>query len=590
MMNTATNTTPHIVVVVLGDVGRSPRMQYHTRSLLEQGYYVSLVGYDGEDLIPDLQQQQHQQQNQQHQHETIHPQRLNVVRFTPYCPPTWLKQYKLKGKIPIGLPIYLIIRLFGLLFGLIYALWFRVPVRKSSSSDAASSTVTTTTMMMPPVQCILVQNPPSIPLLLISYIYCITHSRMVKIQTSTPTITTITPTTKSTSQTEQKKYHILRPGLIIDWHNLGYTMFDTPSNHPITKVAKLYEQFLAPLADGNLCVTNAMKDYLIQEFYICNKKLKVLYDRPPEFFHCTSLEKKHDLMMKLQSEMEGSCPMLKEMRLRLECYKNESDDVEECTLFTKSIVQNDGTKVIHPQDNQPILLISSTSWTPDEDFSILLDALVALDSNIVPKIKDGDSSSNSNSTTVPKNHPHFIVIVTGKGPQKEMYRAKINQLNLTHVSIITMWLEAEDYPILLGCADMGISLHLSTSNLDLPMKIYDFFGCEVPVCAVGFPCLDELVKDDENGRIFTSSTELSSQLYNLCCGKERDEKDDYKLVGDLSRYRKNIRDISRWRENWVLNAHEIIKEYFPSVSGAAEASAPTTAANSDSDNLKSKTE
>ena len=38
----------HAVVVVAGDVGRSPRMQYHALSLAEHGYAVTLVGYAGE--------------------------------------------------------------------------------------------------------------------------------------------------------------------------------------------------------------------------------------------------------------------------------------------------------------------------------------------------------------------------------------------------------------------------------------------------------------------------------------------------------------------------------------------------------------
>ena len=38
----------HIIVIVLGDLGRSPRMQYHANSLLKQGHSVSLVGYNGE--------------------------------------------------------------------------------------------------------------------------------------------------------------------------------------------------------------------------------------------------------------------------------------------------------------------------------------------------------------------------------------------------------------------------------------------------------------------------------------------------------------------------------------------------------------
>ena len=34
-------------VVVLGDIGRSPRMQYHSLSLADAGYEVSLIGYEG---------------------------------------------------------------------------------------------------------------------------------------------------------------------------------------------------------------------------------------------------------------------------------------------------------------------------------------------------------------------------------------------------------------------------------------------------------------------------------------------------------------------------------------------------------------
>lgn len=47
----------HYVVLVLGDVGRSPRMQYHTVSLAElPGASVSLVGYTGEDCVADVEQ------------------------------------------------------------------------------------------------------------------------------------------------------------------------------------------------------------------------------------------------------------------------------------------------------------------------------------------------------------------------------------------------------------------------------------------------------------------------------------------------------------------------------------------------------
>ena len=36
-----------VQVVVLGDIGRSPRMQYHAISIAKHGGYVDLVGYRG---------------------------------------------------------------------------------------------------------------------------------------------------------------------------------------------------------------------------------------------------------------------------------------------------------------------------------------------------------------------------------------------------------------------------------------------------------------------------------------------------------------------------------------------------------------
>ena len=37
-----------VQIVVLGDLGRSPRMQYHASSILKHGAHVQLIGYQGE--------------------------------------------------------------------------------------------------------------------------------------------------------------------------------------------------------------------------------------------------------------------------------------------------------------------------------------------------------------------------------------------------------------------------------------------------------------------------------------------------------------------------------------------------------------
>ena len=46
--------------------------------------------------------------------------------------------------------------------------------------------------------------------------------------------------------------------------------------------------------------------------------------------------------------------------------------------------------------------------------------------------------------------PKLLFVITGKGPLKEKYEEEISRMSLQHVKIITMWLSAEDYPLLLG--------------------------------------------------------------------------------------------------------------------------------------------
>lgn len=38
---------PRICVLVLGDIGRSPRMQYHALSCAKAGFQVDMVGFGG---------------------------------------------------------------------------------------------------------------------------------------------------------------------------------------------------------------------------------------------------------------------------------------------------------------------------------------------------------------------------------------------------------------------------------------------------------------------------------------------------------------------------------------------------------------
>ena len=74
-------------------------------------------------------------------------------------------------------------------------------------------------------------------------------------------------------------------------------------------------------------------------------------------------------------------------------------------------------------------------------------------------------------SSVNRNLPPLICVITGKGPQKQFYLEEIAKLDFTRIQVETPWLEAADYPLLLGSADLGVSLHTSSSGLDLPMKV-----------------------------------------------------------------------------------------------------------------------
>lgn len=119
-------------------------------------------------------------------------------------------------------------------------------------------------------------------------------------------------------------------------------------------------------------------------------------------------------------------------------------------------------------------------------------------------------------------------------------------INWQRVRITTAWLKPDDYPRLLGSADLGISMHASSSKLDLPMKIVDMFGCGLPVCSVDYQCIGELVKPGY-GELFTDADGLCKQLVKLLSGFPENsllnEIGD-KIIEDYAQ--KNM----RWRYSW----------------------------------------
>ncbi|XP_046603493.1 chitobiosyldiphosphodolichol beta-mannosyltransferase-like [Neodiprion virginianus] len=384
--------TKNVCVVVLGDVGRSPRMQNHALSFAKEGYEVDVVGYAGSDPLTELRE---------------HPEvKIWYMRPVP--------------NLPEGLP-----RLLS--YG-IKVIWQCVTLLATFFTKRRSS-------------YLILQNPPGIPTIPICWLFC--------------TLTGVQFT--------------------IDWHNYAYTIqaLNSGSDDIFVKVTRRVEFSFGRQAKSNLCVSEAMRADLQNRW---NIRAKVLYDRPSEEFHSITLAEKHLFLLKLSKVYEQLC-----------------GQDQKSTAFTETLENGE----IALRKERPALIVSSTSWTPDEDFEILISALQEYETNCLNQVH---------------GLPDIICFITGKGPLKEFYRAIMDRKNWRHITVITPWLENTDYPKLLASADLGICLHVSSSGIDLPMKLVDMFGSGLPAFAYNYKGLNELLVHDRNGMVFSDSKDLAQLL------------------------------------------------------------------------------
>ncbi|KAG8834373.1 mannosyltransferase [Serendipita sp. 399] len=325
-----------------------------------------------------------------------------------------------------------------------------------------------------PPQYILVQNPPSIPSL--ALVWLAARLRGCKV--------------------------------IIDWHNLGYTILAMRLGEKslFVSLAERFERTFGRVAYAHLFVTNAMKDHLMKKWDLQGETI-VLHDRPPSYFHQSTPSEIHDLFVRLMPFIDTDLSWFPNYGLPAttpftEVVKSLPSFATDSSLLERRTMPS-------LRHERPALLITSTSWTPDENFSLLIEALRRYE------IKAKRQKSTDPEHLLPK----ALMFVTGKGPERAKYMKELQRLQSEDrwewVRCMSLWLEPDDYPRLLGSCDIGISFHSSSSGLDLPMKIVDMFGCQLPVCALNFPCLNELVKDGHNGLVFNTAEELADQLVTL---------------------------------------------------------------------------
>ena len=298
---------------------------------------------------------------------------------------------------------------------------------------------------------------------------------------------------------------------IIDWHNYGYTILKV-NNRPnfLVNLAYKYEKYFGKKSDLNFCVSQAEKRDLKKQFEI---DAVCLPDRPVKG------------LFKFLNENEANELYKK--------YPNELSSLIDCHLPEK-------------KNNKPIVMISSTSWTPDEDFSLLLDSFIKTEEMILESIEDKEQKNliNVNKEKIRK----ILFLITGRGPLRDTFMKKVSEAKLKYFDVKSIWLESDDYPKLLSLVDLGISLHYSSSGIDLPMKVVDMFSGCLPVASIYYDTIVELVEENKNGFLFKNDKELCKILKNVII--------EYSMTGKcekIDKYRENLHkdlDKNDWVSQW----------------------------------------
>lgn len=413
-----------VSIVVLGDLGRSPRMVYHALALAARGVSVDLIGYEGSlprAVIGEPHITCHvlggsvTRGPESAASEPRHPWRAHV---------TWLAQAASRTlRLCWHLPVVLLIR-------------------------------------TPRPDVVLVQSPPAVPVLAIAWLSA----------------------------------RLRAARFIIDWHNRGSSLvaLRLHPGHPVVRLVDGWERFWGRRSDGGLCVSAALQVHLT-ECGLC--RVHVFRDRPAARFRLLSADERAPV----QTRVLGAV-----------CDR---------------------------------LVVVPSSWSPDDDFDLLLAAL----SHFAQRADD------CMQTGAPV--PPVTVVLTGDGPLRARYEARFDALRSDHLRVLVRWFSPDDYAALLGTADLGISVHRSASGLDLPMKVCDLLGAAVPVCALDYgPCLAELARADGGSLLFQTAEELAARLAGLLGDDEQSRaRLDYLRAGAAAA------SGQRWEDGWAQEAWPLLR-------------------------------
>jgi beta-1,4-mannosyltransferase len=374
-------TVMRTAVVVLGDVGRSPRMQYHALALAVNDGDVDLVGLEGAPVHAAL---------------TAEP-RLHTHRLAD-------RGFASRGSGGLR-------RFVGM---------------SAARAVLQAARLWTALLRLPRFDAILVQSPPAVPTLMVAW---------------------------AAARLRGARF-------VIDWHNLSHTVLAVRlgADHRAVRALARSERRWGRRADAHLAVSHALAEWLRREWQI---DATVVHDRPPTFFARPPLEVADALWRRIARDLN-----LEPRRIPL--------------------------------------VVCPTSWTPDEDFDLLIESLERTERTLTRR-RPSDGPA-----------PQIAVLVTGRGQLRAQFEQRLAKRGLQRVAARTVWLDPGQYPVLVGMADLGLCLHQSSSGLDLPMKLADFRGVGVPAGAYDYaPVLGEVLTPGHEGVTFRDAGELAALLVAL---------------------------------------------------------------------------
>jgi beta-1,4-mannosyltransferase len=342
----------------------------------------------------------------------------------------------------------------------------------------------------------LMQTPPAVPFLVLAHAVVIAR-RMQRV---------VYPSRKAWSSV----------ALVIDFHNFGYTLLEVDRRPaPVVLLYRAMETLFG-IADAHVTVSRAMQARLSGSDGVVPRILAVpaaaitvLYDCAPDFFQPLKPGSRHAALRTITE---------KEPTLQLPSWFASADEPAVPTLA----------------------IVSSTSWTADDDYELVVNALKAIDERI--RRADGGKGAAM----------RVWLLVTGKGESRARFEAQVTAANYSEaVSVSTHYFQSFlAYATVLSTFDVGLCVHRSSSGLDLPMKCVDMFGAGLPVAALEYPALPELVSI-ETGWAFNDDADLAQMLWGMLTSATERERKAAAVRAQ--------RDRHVWATNWKEHFQPVIE-------------------------------